>query len=117
MGKSRKNQRGIVYLIRCRFGSSHWHKIGFTTNLGNRLADLDRKLDFTFVSAIITSNALGLEAHLHGQFKGKRMDSWQTSEVFNLDDSDVEYIKGLKEFEGVPIEQYADWIEAGVQFR
>jgi hypothetical protein len=117
MGKARKNQRGIVYLIRCRFGSSHWHKIGFTTNLGNRLADLDRKLDFEFVDAIITGDAFGLEKYLHGQFKAKRKDSWQTSEVFDLDDADVECIVGLKDFEGAPIEHYANWIEASVQFR
>lgn len=112
---TKHNQRGIVYILKCRIGIYCWHKIGYTRNLGNRFRDLDRKLDFSVVETIICDNARGLETHLHRQFRSKRKTGWQTSELFDLDEADIAYIQDLTVFENEPIRHYTDWIEAGIE--
>ena len=93
---ARNGQAGIVYVIRCSFGV----KIGYTRQLAKRLDTLRKKMDFEFIEAIISKNAFGLETFLHRRFKSKRMVAWQTSEIFKLNEDDMNYIAKLSEFEG-----------------
>ena len=85
-----KNKKGYVYLIQ---GENGRYKIGFSSNVNTRLSQLklssceDHKLIHNYHS----NNVRLEEDRLHNMFKDKNTHS----EWFDLDDSDIEYIKGL----------------------
>jgi hypothetical protein len=91
-----------VYVLKCRFNPEPVIKIGFTArnDLWLRLDEVGRRLDFEFLRAIRSDDALGLELHLKRRFKAKRIDAWQSGELFRLDVSDLLYIESLEELEG-----------------
>lgn len=100
---------GVVYVLRCRFGV----KIGATQRpIEKRLNELEKKLDFQFVRAIYSDDPYGLELHFHRRFKEKRLDAWQSSEFFVLDESDLVYISALTELDGHQCRHYHDLVEA-----
>ena len=84
-----KGRRGYVYLIK----SGKYHKIGLTKrNPQSRIRELSTPEGVTLIHVIETSDPDGCEAFLHDIFRDKRAER----EWFNLDESDVEFIKNMK---------------------
>jgi hypothetical protein len=85
-----KNRTGYVYLLSSDNGA---YKIGRTKNLKNRTKTLGVQLPFKteVVVTIATSDMHSLEAQLHQQYAGKRVNG----EWFTLSPEDVEHIKSL----------------------
>lgn len=81
---------GYVYLIRAESG---YFKIGRTVNPDDRMKTFGVKLPFEvkFECVVNAENMIQLERDLHERFADKRING----EWFNLNDADVEYIKGL----------------------
>lgn len=87
---SRSPKSGYVYLIKASTGH---RKIGRTVNPQNRMKTFNIKLPFEveYEHLIKTNDMLMLESQLHNKFSEKRING----EWFDLDGSDVEYIKSL----------------------
>lgn len=91
----RTTPRGeYIYVIK-DIDISGYYKIGRTNDPSIRLSTFDVKLPFRIeVIAILTcKNAMQGERELHVRFASKRV----RGEWFNLDDSDLEYLRGLTE--------------------
>jgi hypothetical protein len=84
---------GYVYVLR-QVGGTHY-KIGRTVNPNDRLRTFSVKLPFAVEYEILipTPNCYSLEVELHELYASKRVDG----EWFSLDDSDLEYLRGLTE--------------------
>ena len=98
-----KPRSGTVYLLECPFNDGITYiKIGFSArnDLWKRFDELSASLNFQFLWAIRCINASRLERHLHKRFEAKRLDAWQTRELFKLDADDLIYIATIQEFEG-----------------
>jgi len=78
-----------VYILQC----GPYYKIGASAKVGQRISQLSAlpPFDIELIHTIPTDDMYGLESELHTQFSDKR----KRGEWFELDDSDVEYIKGL----------------------
>ena len=92
--KSRKRkvpdpQPGYVYLLK----GGGFYKIGCSKNVDKRTVALATKLPFVVeeLCRITTADRFGTEHRLHEQFADKRVNG----EWFELDEADVEYIRGL----------------------
>jgi len=85
----RQPQYGFVYVIR----GGPYYKIGCTTSPQDRFNQIQPKLPFeTEVVCLIEANDMtGVEKVLHETFRKKR----RNGEWFELDEGDVEYIRGL----------------------
>jgi len=89
--ESRLQKRmGYVYLLQADNGL---YKIGQSKVIDNRIKQLGLKLPYelNLVSTVLCLQYKELEAHLHERFADKHV----RGEWFELDDADVEYIKGL----------------------
>lgn len=95
---------GYVYILRCSFG----YKIGFSRHLEQRLAQLSNKMDFAVEHVICCDLAARLERALHRQFKAKRFEAWQTTEMFRLEESDLQAIYATESFDGQPCHHFSD---------
>ena len=87
--KKRKTRRGIVYVL----NAGPYYKIGRTTNLDNRIAQLSTlpPFDLEIIHTIETDNAPQLEAELHNALADKH----KNGEWFELDEEDVTWLKTL----------------------
>jgi len=90
-GRARNAQKGYVYLMR----SGKHYKIGASKDPDTRRDFLGTKPPFEIeiVCTIPTDDMFGLEDELHVQFSDKHVNG----EWFELEPSDVAYIKGLAE--------------------
>lgn len=87
--KTEPKHPGYVYLLSSSDGS---FKIGRTKNPDRRINDFrSHRLVVEYICLIETQNMIRLEADLHIKFKDKRIQG----EWFDLDENDIEYIKGL----------------------
>lgn len=86
----RKGRPGHVYLVECNGA----YKIGIAKDLKARISSMQSgsPLPLTLIHSIQTPEMEILEAKLHNHFAHKR---FELGEWFDLDTSDVEYIKGL----------------------
>lgn len=92
-------KRGWVYVVRTSFGV----KIGYSCkSLVSRLADLDKRFDFEFLFAIETHDARGLETFLHRRFSSKRQSAWWSTEMFAIDQGDLDYMRQIAVYSGQP---------------
>jgi hypothetical protein len=86
-----KGRKGYVYLIK----SGKYHKIGLTRrNPQSRIREFTTPEGVSLIHVIETSDPDGCEAFLHDIFQDKRAER----EWFNLSDSDVAFIKNIKEY-------------------
>ena len=92
----RVRKHGFVYLVR-EVNGDH-HKIGRAKDVAKRVDIFNVKLPFKVeLSHVIESDDyIGCEEHLHRLYRKKRVDG----EWFALDDGDVEFIRGIKAFNG-----------------
>lgn len=83
---------GFVYLIRADNGV---YKIGKTKLLGPRVNWLAVNLPYSIkvIHVIKTQDMDDMERWLHAQFQDKRLGG----EWFDLDDAEVEHIKGIRD--------------------
>jgi len=86
---SREQKAGHVYLLK----AGPYYKIGISAQVDERIKQLSvlPPFDIELIHAIYDTNMYALEKDLHERFAPKR----KNGEWFELDDSDVEYIKGL----------------------
>jgi hypothetical protein len=86
-----RNPAGYVYLLK-EINGAHY-KIGKTVDPNNRVATFGVQLPYAveYEHLIKTDNRHILEGELHQRFADKRVNG----EWFNLEPSDVDYIKGL----------------------
>jgi Meiotically up-regulated gene 113 len=92
-GTKRKSPISLwVYVVKFR----EFYKIGYTTEIGKRLYDLDRSLPCNLEKVYIyqTNSSKILESQLHKDFRNKRIKG----EWFILSDSDIEKIKNDKKY-------------------
>ena len=90
--KPRKPPRetsGYVYLLK----GGEYYKIGLSKNADRRIEEISPKLPFEteLICTITTEDMYELEAFLHEMFADKRANG----EWFELDEADVETIRGL----------------------
>ena len=85
-----KTQAGFVYLLK----SGPYYKIGVSTNVDKRIEQLATlpPFDIELVHTTYDTDMYALEKDLHNLYADKR----KNGEWFELEESDVEYIKGLK---------------------
>jgi len=84
-----QTRKGFVYLLKC----DRYYKIGMSKSVTDRIKQLSTQppFDIELLHTIQTNDMYGLESTLHQKFSEKR----KTGEWFNLDDSDIEYIRSL----------------------
>lgn len=82
---------GFIYLME----GDGYHKIGYSKRVPARRVQLATKLPFELklICVIRSDNATLLEQQLHEQFADKRL----CGEWFHLNESDIAYIKSLKQ--------------------
>jgi hypothetical protein len=87
--RKRKKLSGFVYLLQ----SGPYYKIGVSTQVDERIKQLSTQppFDIELLHTIQTDDMYGLEKKLHADYDSKR----KNGEWFELDQADVEYIKGL----------------------
>lgn len=88
--KSKQDTSGYVYLVQSPTSA---YKIGKTVDPDNRMKTFSVKLPFEvdYVCVIQSDDMHTLETELHAKFEHKRVNG----EWFDLDETDVEYIKSL----------------------
>ena len=84
---------GYIYLLHADTQSCY--KIGMTTNLQRRMANILLPFPITMVHSIAVPDMVWAERHLHTRFADKRLNG----EWFNLDDDDVRWICSLTQLE------------------
>ena len=90
--KSYESRPGYVYLLRAIEPHNHY-KIGRSSQPKKRIETLSVKLPYPIkpICLIKTDDMIELESNLHNMFDNKRVGG----EWFQLDDTDIEYIKSL----------------------
>jgi hypothetical protein len=87
---------GYVYLFRSE--STHWFKIGFSTEPARRLKQLNSEmpeLQWILVASIETNDCRRLEAAFHNLFSSQRIT--RGKEWFRLTEVEVEFFKAMSE--------------------
>lgn len=97
---STKRRSDFVYLAKYT-PDSDLYKIGISTNPVSRIKSMNRvcpSVSIELIHSFESDNALKTEKNLHNKYGSKRVS---TTEWFRLDESDVDYLTGIKcDFEG-----------------
>lgn len=73
------------------------YKIGYSSNLKNRIVNLRKKFCGRFIHTIATDNGAALESLFHSIFAEKDYkDGWFTWEWFGLEQDDIDWLKTIK---------------------
>lgn len=88
----RNKEGGVIYLCR----HQNIYKMGASTNPYSRITSQGYRAD-QFICAIETLYPFDLEKYLQRRFRGNRTSS---KELFELDEKDIEFIKGIKTVNG-----------------
>lgn len=89
MKNDKLNIKNCVYVVRCPAHQKGLYKIGYTTNLKNRLYDFNTRtstpLPYEIVAVIQTKKCKAFEEFLHEKFADKRLNP--NREFFSFCDS------------------------------
>lgn len=97
-----QKEKGVVYILETPYGI----KIGRTNSFHRRLKQLSAQYEVKFIHAIGTHDMVNLERTLHERFRIRRIPGTPSTEIFALTLADVEQIKAIEKFAGVPCQHF-----------